>query len=135
MFSLRIWLSTGLSLAMFSEVLVGETIVDPMQPPAFALNKFRLAKLKNSGNTSKTQSSKKTSPVKSLQLSSILIGRDRKVAIINQQMLVVGERIENAKLIKISKDSVQLLKNDKRIVLKLDNELTTIKKTTVKSNL
>ncbi len=135
MFSLRIWLSVGLSLAVSGELVVAETIVDPMRPPAFALEKFRLAKLKNSGAVSSVQSSTGASAANPLQLSSILIAKDRKVAIINQQMLVVGEQIGNAKLIKISKGSVQLLKNGKRTVLNLNNEPTAIKRVTTKGNL
>ncbi len=135
MFNLRIWLSIGLTLAMLSEVVASEAVIDPMKPPAYALNKFRLAKLKNSIKAHKATSRKITSTVKPLQLTSVLIAKDRKVAIINQQMMVVGDRIRKAKLIKISKDRVQLLKNGKRIVLKLDNELTTIRKTAVESNL
>ncbi|MCP3688862.1 MAG: hypothetical protein GY784_10650 [Gammaproteobacteria bacterium] len=134
MFSPRICLSVGMSLAILSEVVVGETIVDPMQPPAYALNKLRLAKLKGSGKTDKTQSTD-TLAATPLLLSSILIAKDRKVAIINQQMLVVGERIGKAKLVKISKDSVLLLKNGKRIVLKLDNGLTAVKKIATKNSL
>ncbi len=135
MFNLRIWLSVGLTLAMLSEVVASEAVIDPMKPPAYALNKFRLAKLENSAKARKTTSRKIKSTAKPLQLTSVLIAKDRKVAIINQQMMVVGERIRKAKLVKISKDSVQLLKNGKRIVLKLDNELTAIRKTAVESNL
>ncbi len=135
MFNLRIWLSVGMTLAMLSEVIASETVIDPMKPPAYALNKFRLAKLENSAKARKTTSRKIKSTAKPLQLTSVLIAKDRKVAIINQQMMVVGERIGKVRLIKISKDSVQLLKNGKRLVLKLDNDLTTIRKTAVESNL
>ncbi|MCP4490782.1 MAG: hypothetical protein GY820_26235 [Gammaproteobacteria bacterium] len=135
MFDLRILLCLGLTLLLPGEVVASETVIDPMKPPAFALNKFRLAKLKSSSKAENAASKKTTSTTKPLQLTSVLIAKDRKVAIINQQMMVVGERISKARLVKISKDSVQLLKNGKRIILKLENELTAIRKTAAQGNL
>ncbi|MCP4187536.1 MAG: hypothetical protein GY763_08035 [Gammaproteobacteria bacterium] len=132
---MHILLYLGLTLILFSEVVASETVIDPMKPPAYAMNKFRLAKLKNSNKAENAVSKKTTSTTKPLQLTSVLIAKDRKVAIINQQMMVVGERIGKAKLVKISKNSVQLQKNGKRIILKLENELTVIRKTAAQSNL
>lgn len=111
-----------------------KTIVDPMQPPAFALKKFRLAKLKKGRQVQSSQREKvvKTKP---LFLTSILIGSDRRIAIINNKTMVVGDRIGSAKLVRILKDKVQLVKKGKRIELKLDNELTVIRKKSAESQL
>jgi len=111
-----------------------EPIVDPMQPPAFALNKFRLAKLKKAG---RVQSSQRKAVVKPepLLLTSILIGADRRIAIINNKTMMVGDSIGSAKLVRILKGKVQLFRKGKRIELKLDNEFTVIRKKTAESQL
>ena len=106
-----------------------------MKPPAFALQKFRLAKLKKSNQLVKAKTLTPKPAVKALILTSILIGQNRKVAIINDQMMVVGDRIGKAKLVKVSRDSVQLLKNGKRIELRLNDELTAIRKKAGESKL
>ena len=67
---------------------------DPMQPPPYALQKFRQAKWAGKPATTSTKAVKPQQ--KPLQLTSILYARDRKVAIINDQMLVVGDRIRGA---------------------------------------
>ena len=108
---------------------------DPMKPPEFALQKFRLAKLKNSNQLAKSKATTAKPTVKPLLLTSILIGQNRKVAIINDKMLVVGDRIGKAKLVKVTRDGVQLLKNGKRIELKLNNEITAIRKNADESKL
>jgi len=127
---------TGLSL-LLSVVSVesAELIYDPMKPPAFALNKFRLAKLKQNGVGLTAKPSVNKPQAKPMQLSSILIGKSRKVAIINEQTLVVGDKIGKYKLVAIFKDRVQLSGNGKRTTLKLDNEITAIKKNAVENKL
>ena len=132
-FAIPVLILIGLSLSATNSA-VAEIIKDPMQPPAFALNKFRLAKLKKSG-LPKTQTIKKIPATKSLRLSSILIGKSRKIAIINEQMLVVGDNVEGARLVKISKDRVQLSRRDKKFELKLKNEITAIRKLAAESKL
>jgi len=107
---------------------MAETVIDPMQPPAFALNKFRLAKLKKKGLSQAGKNSPKKQARKSLRLSSILIAKDRKVAIINDQMLLIGDRIGTARLVRILKDRVQMSRSGKKIELKLQNVKTTIRK-------
>lgn len=92
---------------------------DPMRPPAFALRKMQLEKLKkqpqpilkpvNRANTAKT----------GWTLNSILFSAVRQHAIINGQLARQGVVINGAKLIKIGKSSVQLKKKGKTIVLKL----------------
>ena len=112
-----------------------DTIRDPMQPPAFALKQFKLAKIKSrtDGRVKKTSVKKPTA--NPLHLRSILIGRSRKVAIINDRLLVVGDEIDKAKVVKILNDRVELIRKGKRIKLVLDNQLISIRKSPVKSDL
>lgn len=113
-----------------------KTVVDPMQPPAYALRKFRLAKLKKGSQLRQGQrKSKNIVKPKPLLLTSILIGSNRRIAIINDRTLTVGDRVGSAKLVRILKDKVQLMKNGKRIELKLDKELTVIRKKAAESKL
>ena len=124
----------GLSAHMVAES--AELINNPMKPPAFALNKYRLAKLKQNGKAQAPKTTTTKSATKALNLSSVLIGQQRKVAIINDQTLVVGERIGKYKLVAIFKDRVRLVSgNGKRTELKLDNEITAIRKDAVESKL
>lgn len=112
-----------------------ETVRDPMQPPAFALKQFKLAKIKRQGAGIVKKAAVKKAPAKPLHLSSILIGKVRKVAIINDRMLVVGDKIDNAKVVRILNDRVELMRKGKRIKLVLDNQIISIRKNPVKSNL
>ena len=112
-----------------------DTVRDPMQPPAFALKQFRLAKIKRQGAGSVKKAAVKKAPAKPLNLSTILIGQARKVAIINDRMLVVGDKIDDAKVVKILNDRVELIRKGKRIKLVLDNQVLSIRKNAVKSNL
>jgi len=125
----------GMALFFAAFTSAAEVINDPMKPPAFALQKFRLAKLKKSNQLVKAKTETPKPATKPLVLTSILIGQKRKVAIINDQMMVVGDRIGQARLVKVSRDSVLLLKNGKRIELRLDNELTAIRKIAGESKL
>jgi len=112
-----------------------EEIQDPMRPPAFALEKFRLAKFKNMTGTVKSGVKVKKPAVKPMQLTSIIYSPDRKIAIIDDRTLRVGDTIRNAKLVRINRDSAQLLKKGKFIELKLSSDLTAIKKTPSESKL
>ena len=110
-------------------------IRDPMEPPAFALQKFRQAKWKSANKVVKKATVVKKLVVKSMRLTSILISPERKIAIIDDQTLRVGDAIRSAKLIRINKDSVRLVKKGKIIDLRLTDELTAIKKITVERKL
>lgn len=55
----------------------------------------------------------------SLQLESVLISRDRKIAVINGRILSEGERIDGFKVIKIAKESVKGQLDGKRVTLEL----------------
>ena len=110
-----------------------EELRDPMQPPAFALQKFRQAK--SSGEPTSTKSSVSKPKPKPMQLTSILISPNRKIAIIDDQMLAVGDRIRGARLIKLTRISARLVRKGKVIDLSLDNDLAAIKKQAVESDL
>ena len=112
-----------------------EEIQDPMQPPAFALKKFQQAKYKNQIKSVSTGVTVKKPAVKPLKLTSILYSSGRKIAIIDDRMLRVGDTIRSAKLIRINRDSARLLKNGKFIELKLSSDLTAIRKTPSESKL
>jgi hypothetical protein len=110
-----------------------EELRDPMQPPAFALQKFRQAKLSGKPAPS-TVSASKPKP-KPLQLTSILFSQNRKIAIIDDQMLAVGDRIRGAELVKLTRATARLVRKGKVINLSLGNDLTAIKKRAVESDL
>ena len=110
-----------------------EELRDPMQPPAFALQKFRQAKW--SGKPAPTKSSVSKPKPKPMQLTSILISPNRKIAIIDDQMLGIGDRIKGAELVGLTRSSARLKRKGKVINLNLGTELTTIKKKTVKGGL
>ena len=106
-----------------------------MQPPAFALEKYRQAKFKNRVKPVKTGVKAKKPVIKPLRLTSILYSSDRKIAIIDDRMLRVGDTIRSAKLVRIDRDSARLLKKGKIIELKLSSDLSVIKKTPSESKL
>ena len=110
-----------------------EELRDPMQPPALALQKFRQAKW--SGKSTPTKSSASKTKPKPLQLTSILISPNRRIAIIDDQMLAVGDRIRGARLIKLTPMSARLVRKGKVIDLSLGNDLAAIKKQAVESDL
>ncbi|MFV2031314.1 MAG: hypothetical protein ACC663_02355 [Gammaproteobacteria bacterium] len=130
--------SLGVILTLFTlqvGMAQGAEIRDPMEPPAFALQKFRQAKWKNANRGVKKTIVAKKPAAKAMQLTSILYSPERKIAIIDDQTLRVGDAIRNAKLIKINKDSVRLMKKGKVIVLLLNDELIAIKKIKVERKL
>jgi hypothetical protein len=106
---------------------------DPMQPPPYALQKFRQAKWAGKPTTPSIKAAKPQQ--KPLQLTSILYARDRKVAIINDQMLVIGDRIRGAELIKLTRATARLVRKGKVINLSLDNNLTAVRKEAFESDL
>ena len=106
---------------------------DPMQPPAFALKKLRQAKLGDQPAPSPVIASRPET--KPLQLTSILFSQNRKIAIIDDQMLAVGDRIRGARLVKLTRVSARLVRKGKVINLSLDNDLAAIRKKAVESDL
>lgn len=117
----------ALSLAQADELR------DPMQPPALALQKFRQAQSAKKPQSTKAAVSKPAPPP--LVLTSIIISKKRKIAIIDDQMLAVGDSIKGARVISIERDSARLLRKGKMIKLSLNNDLTAIRKKAVESNL
>lgn len=117
----------------FSTLASAQELRDPMKPPPFALQKFRQAKWAGKPTTTKAKLGKPKQ--ESLQLTSILYAQDRKIAIINDQMLAVGDRIRGAELVKLTRATARLVRKGKVINLSLDNELTAIKKEAVESDL
>ena len=124
-----------LSLGFFGVAALAsaDELRDPMQPPPLALQKFREAKWANRPKVSKP-TVKKPAP-KPLQLTSILISKDRRVAIINDKMLGIGDKIDNATLVRLTRDSARLVRKGKVINLRLNNELIAIRKKAVESDL
>lgn len=55
----------------------------------------------------------------SLNLESILYSEDRRVAVINGKALVEGEKLGNARVITIGRDSVRVQQSGKIVYLKL----------------
>ena len=116
-----------------SRIASAQELRDPMQPPPFALQKFRQARLANAPKTDKPQVTK--SSRKPLQLTSILFSRDRKVAIIDDQTLSLGDSINGARLVGLTRESARLVRKGKVINLNLGSDLTTIRKKAVESDL
>ena len=122
-----------LSLGFFGvgAIASAEELRDPMQPPPFALQKFRQAKWAKQPRPSKPKVVKPRP--RPLQLTSILYSSERKIAIIDDQMLRVGDRIRDAKLIGLTRDTARLLRKGKVIKLSLGN--AAIRKKAVESDL
>jgi hypothetical protein len=120
-----------LLILQFGPVQAAE-IKNPMQPPEYALKKFRDAKNKNRPAPRTTV---KKAEVKSLKLTSIIYSPTRKIAIIDNQMLSVGSTINGAKLVKIDKHSARLVRKGKVINLRLPDDLSAVKKTLVESDI
>ncbi len=99
---------------------------DPMQPPPLALQKFRQAKWAKQPKPAVPKApAPKSEPLK---LTSILISPTRSIAIIDDQMLAVGDQIRGARLVKLTRDSARLVRKGKVINLSLSNDLAAIKK-------
>ncbi len=106
-----------------------EELRDPMQPPPFALKKFRQAEWAKNPRPAPSGAAKPQP--KPLQLTSILYSRDRRIAIIDDQMLKVGDRIRGMTLVALSRDSARLVQNGKVVELKLNPEQAAIRKRAV----
>ncbi len=106
--------------------LVAAEFHDPMKPPAFALNKFRIEKNKNNPKT--TIAVVKNSKKDPWVLNSILYSSNRQHAIINNKLVRKGEVIAGAKLVSLKPNSVRLISRGKVVVLKLPNANQSIKK-------
>lgn len=110
----------------FGAIVHAQELRDPMQPPPFALQKFRQAQWAKKTSATKTKVDKPKQ--KPLKLTEIIYSKDRKIAIIDDQMLVVGDRIRDAKLVRLTRESARLVSKGKVINLNLNNDLSAIKK-------
>lgn len=107
------------------------SINDPMELPTYA--KLKLKRAKQSLIKKPVIVKKKVEKEKLiLNLQSILFSKNRKVATINNKSLVVGDRIEGARIISIKKDGVRLVKKRKVVNLKLKTYESTFKITKTK---
>lgn len=90
---------------------------DPMRPPAYALEKYRLMKIKNI----RPVIDKKVTPKAkdTWVLNSILFSSQRQHAIINNQLVKKGEMIKGARLVLLKPEGVRLLAKGKYIDLRI----------------
>lgn len=103
---------------------------DPMRPPQYALNKFRLEELKQKRNSAAlTPGSVSKAGIKrqSWVLNSILYSGKRKHAIINSKLVRKGDVINGAKLISLKPDRVKLVSKGKAIELVLPGRSKPVK--------
>lgn len=122
---------------LFCLLFIKQTAVadfyDPMQPPAYALNKLRLEKVKKASVLKPARTGvKKAAP---WVLSSILYSKQRKHAIINNKLVKKGDVIKGARLVRLGPDSVRLLAKGKTIDLTLGSRFKSIKKSRNKRKL
>ena len=108
---------------------ISNPIKNPMRPPAFALQKYQQARNKNKPQVVAVEQELVKS--KTLELTSILYSSTRKIAIIDDKMLSVGDKIYGAKLVRIKKNSARLISNGKTINLRISSKSTNIRKTVV----
>lgn len=104
---------------------------DPMQPPPFAMRMFRRAQL--AGKPEARPPAPAAPPEKPMQLSSILYSDERKIAIIDDQMLGIGDSIRGARLVGLTRASARLLRRGKIINLSLDNDTAAVTKKAAES--
>ena len=106
---------------------------DPMQPPPFALKKFREAKL--AANPRQPQKKAVQPKPEPLHLKTIIYSEERKIAIIDDQMLRIGDSIKGAELVSLTRNSARLKRRGKVITLSLGTDLAGFSKQAVKSDL
>ncbi len=121
-----------LSLGFFGvgAIASAQELRDPMRPPPFALMKFRQARLAGQAPVKPAVPAEKPKP---LQLTSILYSPERKIAIIDDQMLAVGDRIRGARLVELTRKSARLLREGKVINLSLADDAIAIRKNAAES--
>jgi hypothetical protein len=128
---LAVWLTQPLLLTAQEENVqvdkkADKKVSDPMRLPRVALQKYELTDnpkvVAGRGNSSKT---------KTFELTSILYSATRKIAIIDDKMLSVGDKISGAKLVSVKKYSARLIRNGKTINLRISNGSKNIRKSVV----
>jgi hypothetical protein len=106
---------------------------DPMQPPPLALQKFSEAR--RAANPEPVKPVVARPKPEPMRLISIIFSAERKVAIIDDQVLAIGDRIRGAELVSLTRNSARLVRKGKVINLRLAAELTAIRKKPVESKL
>ncbi len=116
-----------LSACLVAGSALATSFYDPMRPPAYAREKFRLEKIKNkpSSNQPKVTAVKKKP---AWVLNSILYSSERKHAIINNKLVKKGDFIAGAKLVRVEPQSVRLIAKGKIIDLSLKTRYKSIRK-------
>jgi hypothetical protein len=99
---------------------------DPMRPPPYALQKYRLEKLKK--NPPPAQPHKASEASSPWVLNSILYSKERQHAVINNVLVRKGDRIGGARLVRLTPDSVRLVARGKTIDLDLRSRYKSIRK-------
>ena len=108
---LPFWILAGAMLFFFGRsggypVFAGEILTDPTRPPVATAGQAVLTGHK---------------PLK-WQLTSTIIGSERRVAVINGQIVQIGEPIDGAVLEKVAPGSVFLVHEGRRLHLKLNGK-------------
>ncbi len=116
-----------LVLFAFASFAYAQTFYDPMQPPAFALNKMRLEKAKARPSPPVKSTVKAEQKEPQWELNSILYSKQRQHAIINNTLVRPGGSIDGAKLVRLEPDTARLLVKNKVVVLKLPGRHQKIK--------
>jgi hypothetical protein len=111
-------------MLLFTSLLHAEYF-DPMQPPAFALYKFRMEKQPQSSSAGSADVKPRA---QALVLNSILYSSQRQHAIINNKIVKKGDMVDGAKLIQLLPDKARLIKKGKVIELSLNSGFKSIKK-------
>ncbi len=106
---------------------------DPMRPPPFALQKYKLEKLKKNP----PPAPRPTNPNEEQPwvLNSILYSKQRQHAVINNVLVRKGERIRGARLVRLTPESVRLVHKGKVIDLDLRSRYKSIRKSAGGKNL
>lgn len=108
------------TINLFLMQSVNAEFVDPMRPPDFALEKLRLENIKkNPVVSTATQTSKKKK--EAWVLNSVLYSKARQYAIVNGQLVKKSDRVDGAKVLTVSSDSVRLSYKGKIIKLKIND--------------
>lgn len=102
---LKILVIVTFYLILLTGKVYAEELPDPTRPMTFVNN----PEISITSNSSESN----------LELQSILISPNKQLAIINNQIIKLGEQIGENKLIKIEADSVILQRGDQQEVIKL----------------
>ena len=107
-----------LLLLLFAHQGGAEAFVDPMRPYQLESGKETTPVVKPAGGQGEVSKPLIQTPVR-LWLQSILIGPARSRAVINGQMVSIGDRVGTATVTQIEHDRVSLLRGNSVITLSL----------------